>query len=446
MATRVLAIGSCTAVLISAAIGMPASAVAQTKFAAFGDIGNTANSAAVAKLTRGRGAEFILMLGDICYGSQAFATQVNANYKVERADGDLWPALGNHEFTDACGGGSTVPAYRSYFVLPNNERYYSFKRGPVEFFALNSYKDADGVSATSKQATWLKTRLLASTSPWQIVYFHHPPFSSGRHGGSSNMRWPFEAWGADAVLSGHDHDYERIMRDVNGDGLKIPYFVSGLGGIGRRPFATVTDGSVKRYSSAFGALFVTATSTSLQFEFRNTSGTLIDNFTKTKSTSTSAISALALSQPSVEQEKRSPSVESGQLANQPLPDTVPSPTARGATMAADDEVLALDAMAADPDHHKILMENDQVRVLDTRLLPGERTPVHTHRWPATLYVISWSDFLRRDADGKIVVDSRNWDRQPGPGEALWLPPLMAHSVENIGQSELHLIAVELKSR
>ena len=447
MAIRRLARRFCKALLISAAIGMPAGAAAQTKFAAFGDIGNTTSSAAVAKLTRSRGAQFILMLGDICYGSQAFATQVNANYKVERADGDLWPALGNHEFTDACGGGSTAPAYRSYFVLPNNERYYSFKRGPVEFFALNSHKDADGISASSKQATWLKGKLLASTSPWQIVFFHHPPFSSGEHGGSSHMRWPFEAWGADAVLSGHEHDYERVMRDVNGDGLKIPYFVSGLGGKSRRPFGTVTDGSVKRYSSAFGALFITATSTSLQFEFRNTSGTLIDSFKKTKSTSasTSTFAAIALSEPSEGQEKPPQGAESGQSATRPLPEPVP-PTGRGAVTTAADEVLPPDAVAADPDHHRILLENDQVRVLEISILAGERTPLHSHRWPATLYVISWSDFVRRDANGTVIVDSRDGDRPTVPGAALWLPRLAPHSVENIGPSELHLIAVESKSR
>jgi quercetin dioxygenase-like cupin family protein len=112
-------------------------------------------------------------------------------------------------------------------------------------------------------------------------------------------------------------------------------------------------------------------------------------------------------------------------------------------MAADD-VSGLDAITAAPDHHEILMENDQVRVLDTRLAAGERTPVHSHRWPATLYVMSWSDFLRRDAEGNVIVDSRSWVRQPAPGEALWLPPLTPHSVENVGQSELRLIAIELK--
>ncbi|HEV2595241.1 MAG TPA: hypothetical protein VGU01_08600 [Sphingomicrobium sp.] len=108
------------------------------------------------------------------------------------------------------------------------------------------------------------------------------------------------------------------------------------------------------------------------------------------------------------------------------------------------DAMELDAMSAAPDYHEVLLENDQVRVLDTRLAAGERTPVHTHCWPATLYVMSWSDFVRRDADGQMIVDSRGWDRQPVPGEALWLPPLTPHSVENIGRSELRLIAVELK--
>src|SRR5437899_2166508 len=112
--------------------------------------------------------------------------------------------------------------------------------------------------------------------------------------------------------------------------------------------------------------------------------------------------------------------------------------------AATDDMNELDAMLAAPDHHEILLENDNVRVLDTRLAPGERTPIHTHASSAALYVMSWSDFLRRDADGEVIVDSRTWDRRPKIGEALWLPPLPAHSVENVEPEELQLIAVELK--
>src|SRR4051794_24941697 len=148
-----------------AASGVAHAAVALTtsiKFAAYGDIDNSPGSRAVAKLARRQNAQFILMLGDLCYGTQPIAVQVNANYSRQKAAGKLWPALGNHEFTDPCGGGNLVSAYRAYFNLPNNERYYSFTIGPVHFFVLNSYKDPDGTSATSTQATWLKEKLAAS--------------------------------------------------------------------------------------------------------------------------------------------------------------------------------------------------------------------------------------------------------------------------------------------
>jgi hypothetical protein len=60
---------------------------------------------------------------------------------------------------------------------------------------------------------------------------------------------------------------------------------------------------------------------------------------------------------------------------------------------------SLDALTAAPDHHEVRLENDEVRVLETRIRPGEATPVHTHRWPNVLFVLAWSDFVRSDADG-----------------------------------------------
>jgi mannose-6-phosphate isomerase-like protein (cupin superfamily) len=104
----------------------------------------------------------------------------------------------------------------------------------------------------------------------------------------------------------------------------------------------------------------------------------------------------------------------------------------------------LDAMIVSRDNHAVLVENDQVRVLDTRLAPGERTHVHAHEWPAALYVLSWSDFVRHDPDGAVLVDSRQMAAPPAPGEALWSGPLPPHYVENVGDKELHIIAVELK--
>jgi quercetin dioxygenase-like cupin family protein len=109
-----------------------------------------------------------------------------------------------------------------------------------------------------------------------------------------------------------------------------------------------------------------------------------------------------------------------------------------------DPADAFDAMTTAAHNHLLLLENDRVRVLDTRLAPGERTPVHAHRWPAALYVMSWSDFIRRDGDGNVLLDSRTMATRPPAGSALWTGPIGAHSVHNIGDAELRILAVEVK--
>ena len=102
-----------------------------------------------------------------------------------------------------------------------------------------------------------------------------------------------------------------------------------------------------------------------------------------------------------------------------------------------------DAMTAAPDHHSILFENDRVRILDTKVKEGGRTPLHAHEWPAALYILSWSDFIRRDEHGMVLVDSRERPK-PQIGAGSWIEPLPPHSVENVGSGDLHIIAVEVK--
>jgi hypothetical protein len=105
----------------------------------------------------------------------------------------------------------------------------------------------------------------------------------------------------------------------------------------------------------------------------------------------------------------------------------------------------LDALTAAPQHHRLLMENDTVRVIDTCIPPGEITAVHTHQWPASLYIISWSDFIRYDAEWNVVVDSRQLKMSPSPGTALWTESLKPHALRNMGDRDLHIISVEIKS-
>ena len=105
---------------------------------------------------------------------------------------------------------------------------------------------------------------------------------------------------------------------------------------------------------------------------------------------------------------------------------------------------SLDALTSAPLHHTLLFENDRVRVLDTRIAPGQTVPVHTHRWPSVLHVLGWSDFIRRDDTGQVLVDTRTAPSEPPT--VLWSGPLAPHSLENVGQSEIHIISVELKER
>jgi hypothetical protein len=107
---------------------------------------------------------------------------------------------------------------------------------------------------------------------------------------------------------------------------------------------------------------------------------------------------------------------------------------------------SLDALIAAPEYHRLLFENEYVRVLEVRIKPGQFVPVHTHRWPCAAYVMSGSDFIRRDGEGNVLFDSRTAG-SPAPTPATqWVPPLPPHSVENIGKTEIVLISTELKER
>jgi hypothetical protein len=108
------------------------------------------------------------------------------------------------------------------------------------------------------------------------------------------------------------------------------------------------------------------------------------------------------------------------------------------------EIDPLDALIASPNHHRLLMENDKVRVVETLIPAGERTAIHTHQWAGVLHVKSWSDFVRRDDKDNVLVDTRTNEALRNPAEVLWGPALPPHSLENVGNQTLRIIAVELK--
>jgi tartrate-resistant acid phosphatase type 5 len=255
------------------------------RFAVIGDFGlDGPGLQQVADLIKSWKPDFIITTGDDNYPSGSAETIDNnigkyfhdfiASYKGKFGSGAsqnrFFPTLGNHDWLTA-----GAQPYLDYFSLPGNERYYSFTWGSVDFFAVDSDEhEPDGVGRSSAQAAWLKAGLAASQAPWRIVYFHHAPYSSGiTHGSTDWMRWPFQAWGASAVLSGHEHNYERLLVDG------IPYFVNGVGGASRYDFGPPLPESQVRYNSGFGAMLVEATPETIKFQFINVKGDVIDRTT-----------------------------------------------------------------------------------------------------------------------------------------------------------------------
>jgi hypothetical protein len=268
------------------------------RFAVIGDYGNhSVAEGRVVGLVESWNPDFVITTGDNNYPSGATSTiDVNIGKYYSRSIGNyqgaygpgnetnrFWPSLGNHDWNGMqCNSQGCSGAYFDYFTLPGNERYYEVDLGLVHLFAVDSDgREPDGRTSNSVQANWLQNALATSTACFNVVYFHHPPYSSGSHGSSTAMRWPFPEWGADVVMSGHDHTYERI--DASG----FPYFVNGAGGAGLYDFLNVgsfPNGvvSVVRYNQDHGAMLVTATRTGITYQFFNTNGDKIDELQVSK--------------------------------------------------------------------------------------------------------------------------------------------------------------------
>lgn len=255
-------------------------------FAVVGDYGNAGQSEAdVANLIHSWNPDFIITTGDNNY-PEGEASTIDSNvgqyyhdfiypYAGSYGPGAIvnrfFPALGFHDWVTA-----GAQPYLDYFTLPHNERYYTFTWGPVQIFTLDSNpEEPDGITSDSIQAHWLQTQLRSSMARWKLISVYHPPFSSGTHGSVPALQWPFRTWGATAVLSGHDHTYERIVRDG------MTYFVNGLGGTGTYEFQTPVRGSQVRYSDDFGAMLVQADDTHIVFHFISRSGAVIDTYSLT---------------------------------------------------------------------------------------------------------------------------------------------------------------------
>jgi hypothetical protein len=182
------------------------------------------------------------------------------------------PVPGNHDYETP---GAT--GYFGYFGSRAGDPakgYYSFNLGAWHVVMLNSdCSDIGGCGATSLQARWLRSDLAAHPATCTMAVWHHPRFTSARSrpDGLTNALWQaLYAAGADVIVNGHVHDYERFAKQTP-DGVASPYgirqFVVGTGGAGLVGFSTPMRNSQVRNSRTYGVLRFTLHASSYDFAF-----------------------------------------------------------------------------------------------------------------------------------------------------------------------------------
>ncbi len=252
------------------------------RFAVIGDYGSGSPlERNVAQMIDSWKPDFIATVGDNFYpgGEDTFDTNIGRfyhayifPYKGRFGSGApfnrFFPTPGHRDWdTDM------LRPYLEYFSLSDRQRYYDIVRGPVHLFMLDTdEREPDGATVDSVQGRWLRRGLSESTAPWKLVFSHHAPYTSHQVEDIYRMRWPFRDWGADAVLSGYFHVYERLLVDG------IPYFVNGTGGTWVSHFGEIDPHSRFRYDGGFGAMLVDATASRILFRFVTSEGRILDEF------------------------------------------------------------------------------------------------------------------------------------------------------------------------
>lgn len=272
------------------ATGQPAEAASSDSVATLigaGDIAScayTTDSQTAALLDGEWGT--VLALGDNAYNKGSLEQYRNCY-------GPTWgrylkrtrPVPGNHEYQTPGAAG-----YFGYFGTragTPGKGWYAYNRGAWRVYALNSNcGDIGGCWMGSRQQRWLEADLKAHPRHCVLAYWHHPYFSSGFHGNFTEVRglWKtLQAAGAEVVLNGHDHDYERFAPQTwqgQADAAQgIREFVVGTGGTALRDFDLVKPNSEVRNRSAHGVLRLRLHDGMYRWRFISTDGAFSDSGT-----------------------------------------------------------------------------------------------------------------------------------------------------------------------
>ncbi|MFB6930117.1 metallophosphoesterase family protein, partial [Streptomyces noursei] len=221
---------------------------------------------------------FVLTMGDNQYDDARLKDFTRYYDKTWGAFKDkTHPVAGNHETYDPAGA---LAGYKAYFgarAYPQGKPYYSFDQENWHFVALDSN------TLDSAQLAWLKADLAATSKKCVAAYWHHPLFSSGEHGNDPVSR---PAWqllrnaGAELVLNGHDHHYERFApQDPDGtaDPNGIVELLGGMGGANPYKIEEVQPHSEKRLTDTFGVVRLHFTDHGFSWDLIGTDGKTKDS-------------------------------------------------------------------------------------------------------------------------------------------------------------------------
>lgn len=262
---------------------LPDAPGSRLRFAVLGDSGSGApQQFAVADALEAWKPDFVLHTGDVIYeGGEAenYAGRFWLPYHRLLSRCVVYPSIGNHDQrTDSAG------PYLAFFEVPRahpaeTERWYQFRAGLAEFFALDTNSP---FAPGSTQYRWLQAALRNSAARWKFAFFHHPPYSGGAHGSSLYVRQAlgplFERHDVEIVFSGHDHHYERSrsLEDFVPDGRPTTYFVTGGGGAWLRRAAAQPHSAYVR--PVYHFLGVNLTDDEVEVAAIDTQGRTFDSF------------------------------------------------------------------------------------------------------------------------------------------------------------------------